>query len=124
MERRYNYSAFTPEDVKEGLMNDLIKYLLSHNEKSTRSYYDIHITTDGYCSIVEWTSVPYEDEHFNGEFVFKDEDEVIMKEFRLPDNSIEYIFPDEEDETLERWLKENPGWFKMDGVWHYEKELN
>lgn len=124
MERKYNYVAFTPEDVKEGLMNDLIKYLLSHNEKSTRSYFDIHITSDGYCSIVEWVSVPYEDEHYNGEFVFKDEDEVVMKELRLPDNSTQYIFPDEEDETLEEWLEKNPGWSKINGIWHYEEELN
>ena len=114
MERRYNEEVFTPEDVEDGLMDDLIKYLKIHNEKSDRAYYDIHITSDGYCSIVQWVSVPYEDEHYNGEFVFKDEDEVIMKELRLPDNSIEYVFPDEEDERFNEWLKENPDWYKND----------
>lgn len=114
MERNYNTEAFTPGDVEEGLLNDLIKHLLDHNEKSNRAYYDIHITSDGYCTIVEWVSVPYEDEHYNGEFVFKDEDEVIMKELILPDNSIEYVFPDEEEERLNEWLKENPDWYKND----------
>ena len=122
MERKYNYEAFTPEDVNDGLLKDLLEYLLAHNRKSTRAYYDFHVTSDGYCTIVEWVSVPYEDEHYNGEFVFKDEDEYVMKEIIYPDNSCEYIWPDEEKEKLDEWLKENPGWYKNQyGVWSYKE---
>lgn len=124
MERNYNEEAFTPEDVEAGLLDDLIKHLLDHNAKSDRAYYDIHITSDGYCSIVQWVSVPYNDEHYNGEFVFKDEDEYIMKEVILPDNSIEYVFPGDEKETIKEWLENNPGWHKRDGRWIYDKEIN
>ena len=112
MERRYNEQAFTPEDVEAGLMNDLINHLLDYNKKSERAYYDIHITTDGYCSIVQWVSVPYNEEHYNGEFVFKDEDEVIMKEMIMPDNSYEYCFPDEAEERLDEWYKNNSDYYK------------
>ena len=118
MERRYNEEVFTPEDVEDGLMDDLIKYLKIHNEKSDRAYYDIHITSDGYCNIVQWVSVPYNDEHYNGEFVYIDEDQVIMTEFRYPDNSFEYIVPGTEDEVMKEWSENNPDWYKNDrGIW-------
>ena len=128
MERNYNEEAFTPEDVEAGLLNDLVKHLLDHNAKSDRAYYDIHITSDGYCSIVQWVSVPYNDEHYNGEFMYVDEDEVIMTEIRYPDNSFEYILPGTEDDAMEEWGKNNPDWYKNDqGIWvrnHRKDYLN
>lgn len=114
MERKYNYQAFTPEEVNEGLLNDLLKYLLDHNKKNKEQYYDIHITTDGYCSIVEWNDVSYNTEYGeDGKFRFVDYDQVIMTEKTFPDNHIE-LCRDEEDyqERLKEFLENNPGWEK------------
>ena len=66
----YNSQSFTPEEVEQGLMSDLLNYLLDHNKKAKEQYYDIHITTDGYCTIVEWTDVNYDMEYDEGYFKF------------------------------------------------------
>ena len=120
MERNYNYQAFTPEEVKKGLLNDLLNYLLDHNKKNTYQYYDIHITTDGYCSIIEWTDVSYNNEYGeDGKFRFVDYDQVIMTEKTFPDNHTELCY-DEEDyqERLNDFLKDNPDWVKTSyGTW-------
>ena len=112
MERNYNYQAFTPEEVKKGLLNDLLKYLLDHNKKNKEQYYDIHITSDGYCSIVEWADVSYDSKYGEcGKFRFVDSDQVIMTEKIFPDNHTE-LCHDEEDyqERLKEFLEKNPGW--------------
>ena len=114
MSRNYNYQAFTPEEVKKGLLNDLLNYLLDHNKKNDQQYYDIHITTDGYCSIVEWVDVSYNNEFGEeGKFRFVDSDQVVMIEKTFPDNHTELCY-DEEDyqERLREFLDKNPGWEK------------
>jgi len=125
MSRNYNYQAFTPEEVKKGLLNDLLNYLLEHNKKNDEQYYDIHITTDGYCSIVEWTDVQYDDKFGEqGRFRFVDSNEVVMLERYFPDNHSEMCW-DEEDyqERLKKFLEENPGWVKGPfGNWTNEIE--
>ena len=102
MERNYNETVFYQEESE--LLEDLVNYLLDTNRKSERFYYDIHIMTDGCCDIVQWVSVPY-DEPYNGEFVYKEEDDVIMKEVWFPDNHCEYLFPDEVEDRLKEWNK-------------------
>lgn len=122
MKREYNYQAFIPEEVEQGLLNDLLNYLLEHNKKNDNQYYDIHITTDGYCSIVEWTDVSYNQEYGpEGKFEFVPADSYVMIEKTFPDNHTELCY-DEEDyqERLNDFLKENPGWVKT----HYETWTN
>jgi len=125
MNRNYNYQAFTPEEVEQGLFNDLLNYLLDHNKKNDKQYYDIHITTDGYCSIIEWTDVSYNSEYGDeGKFEFVDYDQVVMLEKEFPDNHTEMCW-DEEDykNRLDDWLKENPGWEKTEyGTWYNKAE--
>ena len=125
MSQNYNYQAFTPEEVEQGLLNDLLNYLLDHNKKNDKQYYDIHITTDGYCSIVEWTDVRYNNEYGEeGRFRFVDCDQVVMLERTFPDNHTELCY-DEEDfnERLKAFLDENPGWVKTSyGTWTNEIE--
>lgn len=116
-----NSKAFTPEEVKKGLHLDLIKYLLSYGNKSDKYFYDIHIFSDGYCTIIEWVESPYNDDDgvYQGRFGFIDEDEDIMKEIKLPDNSYAYVHRGEEDEYLNKWLEDNPGWEKdAYGLWN------
>ena len=125
MSREYNRQAFTPEEVKQGLLNDLLTYLLDYNKKNKTHYYDIHITTDGYCSIVEWVDVGYNNEYGDdGKFRFVNYDQVVMLEKTFPDNHRELCY-DEEDyqERLKEWLEENPGWVKTTyGTWTNEIE--
>lgn len=125
MAREYNYQAFTPEEVEKGLHIDLLNYLLDHNKKNENQYYDIHITTDGYCTIIEWTDVSYNNEYGDeGKFEFVPYNGQVMLEFSFPDNHYERFFSEEEyQERLQEWLKENPGWVKTHyGTWVNEIE--
>jgi len=125
MEREYNYQAFTPEEVKKGLHLDLLNYLLDHNRKNDTQYYDIHITTDGYCTIIEWVDVNYNHDYgTEGKFRFVPCDGVIMLERSFPDGHYDYFESDAEfNEKLDSWLKEHPGWVKGPyGNWTNETE--
>lgn len=113
-----NSESFTPEQVKKGLLQDLISYLLSYNEKNVGGYYDIHITTDGYCTIVEWASIVYDINDGTKGFVWMDEDHYLLKRVDFPDHHYEY-HPDEcADEVLDEWLQGHPEWYKNEwGCW-------
>lgn len=104
----YNSQAFSPEEVKAGLMNDLIQLLLSYNQESEKYYHDIHITTDGHCTIVEWETLPYSHE-WGGKFVYCGENEFVAHYFYLPDNSVAVSTSEEEDEDiLDEFYQDNP----------------
>lgn len=125
MKTEYNSQAFTPEEVEAGLLQDLLNYLLGHNKKNKNQYYDIHITTDGYCSIVEWTDVSYNNEYGDeGKFEYVPYNGQVMLEFTFPDNHYEMCYNEEDyQERLQEWLKENPGWVKTSyGTWTNEIE--
>lgn len=121
--REYNEQAFTPEQVKSGELQDLLDYLLLFNQKSNRAFMDIHITSDGYCTIVEWTEVDYE-QHECGRFQYVPSSGYVLREFYFPDNHTELLSSDEEfDERLKEWLEDNPGWVKTSyGTWTNEIE--
>lgn len=115
MKKEYNQVAFTPEEVEKGFHLELLNVLLNYNQKSEKHYNDIHITSDGYCFIIEWDQVPYSHE-YGGEFKYVAEDEVVMLEKHFPDNHIELCYNEEDyQEKLAEWLKGNPGWEKT--VW-------
>lgn len=117
-----NRQAFTPEEVAQGLLQDLLNYLLKYNYKCESGYYEIHITSDSFCTIVEWEDVPY-DKSWGGTFKYVDENHVVMKEVIFPDNHSEYLFDEEEQEAIDEWLKENPGWKRNEfGTWYNEAE--
>ena len=123
--REYNYQAFTPDEVEQGLLNDLLNYLLDHNKKNKNQYYDIHITTDGYCSIIEWIDVSYNHDYGDeGKFEYVPYNGQVMLEYSFPDDHYERFYSEEEyQERLQEWLKENPGWVKTSyGTWTNEIE--
>ena len=123
MKTEYNYQSFTPEEVEQGFHLEFLNTLLNYNKVSKDHYNDIHLTTDGYCTIIEWETIPYNHE-YGGSFKYVGEDEVIMLERHFPDNHTELCY-DEEDyqEKLAEWLKENPGWVKTSyGTWTNEIE--
>lgn len=106
---RFNSQAFIPEEVEKGYHLDLIKHLLDYNRKSEKFYNEIHITTDGYCTIVEWitNSFEYKDE----EFKFVGYDEEVLIQVVYPDKSLTYAHTREEaDDLLKLWLQEHPSW--------------
>ena len=111
----YNSMSFTPEEVKQGLHTKLIKYLLDYNKDCEQHYNDIHITTDGYCLIVEWASIPY-DHAWGGSFQYVDFDEVIMHEVHLPDGSSVLSRDEQEDaEIIQDFLNKNSD-YKYDWI--------
>lgn len=120
MKREYNSQAFTPEEIKAGLLQDLLNYLLSYNQKCKSGYYDIHIWSDGYCTIVDWIDINFEFRGEEGEFEFVPSNGQVMLEYSFPDNHYEQFYNEEEyQERLQEWLKENPGWEKTEyGTWY------
>lgn len=120
----YNSQAFTPEEVKKGLHLDLIKYLIDYNMKSQDYFNEIHITNDGYCTIVNWLHDSYSEKV--EEFRYISYDEEVMIRVELPDKSYQYVFTKEEaKETLDNWLKENPSWKQNEyGNWYNTEEVS
>ena len=111
-----NSQAFTPKEVEKGLLKDFLNMLLTISSKFEDSYYDIHITTDGYCTIVEWVDCFYDQP--SDQFKLVKEDQVIMSELMYPDNSYEYVFPEDVDEKLREWHNNHPEWVKTPyGTW-------
>lgn len=122
--REYNSQAFTPDEVEKGLHLDLIKFLLEQSSKFEDSYYEIHIDSDGYCTIIEWYDKRYNGADGDEGWKFVDYEHEVMYRQKFPDNCYEY-FPDKEcaEEALQEWLKDNPGWKKNQyGHWYNEKE--
>ena len=105
MKRDYNSMDFTPEEVKQGLHKKLLDYLFGYNEKSKKHYCDIHVTTDGYCTTIEWDCVPYSGE-WGGRFQYIGENQEVGTWVELPDNSRHLVFSEEEaQEVLEDYKK-------------------
>lgn len=102
------------DDSKKAL--ELIEYLLKGDNTH---YNEIRIKPeDTGVYVVEWTQVPWSGD-YGGHFEYVDEDQVIMEEYLLPDNTYVLLSDDEEfKEYLDNWLKENPGWIKTPyGTW-------
>ena len=122
--KQYNSQAFTPEECEKGLHLDLIKFLLEQSNKFENSYYEIHIDSDGYCTIVEWYDRRYDGADGDDGWKFVDYEHELMYRQEFPDNHYEYVFSKEEgQELLDEWLKEHPGWKKNEyGHWYNAKE--
>ena len=118
--KRYNSMAFTPEEVEKGKHLELIKFLVSCGDD--KSFEEIHIITDGYCTIVEWYSNYYDDriEYFP----FVDEDQEIMTIVDYPDNTTGYAKDDEEAKQMfDEWVREHPTYKQNEwGVWYDESQ--
>ena len=119
---KFNSQAFTPEEVKLGLHFELLNYLLSYNAQATDYFNDIHIDSDGYCTIIEWVQESRKEAFTSFEYV--GEDEVVLKIVKFPDGSYDYV--EDQDEANDRfmlWLHQNPGWEKDGkGGWYNKAE--
>lgn len=117
-----NSQAFTPEDVEKGLHFKLINTLLDLNKELKNYYNEILITSDSYCTIVQWVERHYDWDDCRFEYI--SDDEYVMRKVEFPDNSYELIYSDEDpQEYLDDWLKKNPGWTKTQyGQWINEQK--
>jgi len=105
-----NNMAFTPEEVEAGALQKLLNYLIDYNTNNNKHYCDIHMTTDGYCIIVEWAVIPYSHE-WGGYFYYVNEDEEIAHWFALPDNSrVLCLDQDDEIDAITNFRLDNPEW--------------
>lgn len=113
-----NSVAFTPDEVEKNLHLDLINFLLSYNSKADDSFFDIHITTDGYCTIVEFVSLTRGVNDNSEGFAYVDEEHYVLKRVDFPDGHYEYLDDEVAEEALKEWLANNPGWGKDEyGYW-------
>lgn len=121
-----NSKHYSWEEAKKGMLNDLIDFLRKQSEQSRTYFNDIHILFDDYGPCVEWIDRPYDSDSavFTGEFRFVDEDQVVLYERTLPDNSVIYVYDEEEYQNdLNEFLKEDPDWDKNEfGNWYRPSE--
>lgn len=99
-----NEMAFTPEEVSAGMAMDLIHYLIGYNQKSNDHFNEIRITSDSYCTIIQWEHKPYSGE-WGGSFRFCDEDEEIGTWVTFPDNSTEFVPKDTVADAKDEWYR-------------------
>lgn len=119
----YNEEAFLPEDVEKGLHIKFIKALLQISSELSESYYDIHITTDSYCTIVQWCNHSCDGE-CGGSFEYVDEDKVIAEAIYFPNGTTMYAFDEEEkDNLINEFIKEHPEWeMNKYGTWKLKQD--
>ena len=114
--------AFTSEDVEKNLHLNLINFLFDYNNKADDNFFDINITTDGCCLIVEFVNLTRGVNDNTEGFAYIDEEHEVLKIVKFPDTHYEYMADDEAEEALKKWLTENPGWKKDEfGRWWYDK---
>lgn len=119
MRSDYNSQAFTPEEVEKGLHLKLLNTLLDYNINSQEYYNDIHITSDGYCVIIEWVTNSFE--YGGSEYKLLGEDDAIYTRVDFPDSSYDYVPSDEKDIALQEWVNNNPNWKQNNyGTWYYD----
>ena len=101
----------------------LLDTLLDYNSDFEEKYFnDIHIYQEDDLIIIEWDEVPYSHE-WGGKWQYIEEDDVVMKDVEFPDGHFEQLFPDEVEERLADWHKENPEWIKNCwGIWYNIEE--
>jgi len=119
-----NSLIFSKEEQELGLHLDFINMLLKLNKESTDHYIEFLVRQEEEFVIIEWSQISYKSEKDYSHFKLVGPDQVVMLEYRFPDNHFEYVF-DEEDgkERLKEWLEENPGWEKSYcGVWYNKIE--
>lgn len=119
-----NTQYFDAEQIVSGEFTKFLRVLMDEAYGDGKYYNDIHIhPEDCGAFVVEWEQINWERHYDYGQFRFVDVDEVIYKEVYFPDNHTEYLPPEEVEERLKEWHKENPEWVKTSyGTWTNTKE--
>lgn len=118
MQKKYNSESFLPEEVKAGQHIKLIETLIGldgydPNDRVDRGnldkFHDIHITSDGYCLIVEWCDHYFDAGIGDGEFHFVGPEQRVAEEVTLPDGSTELAWDAEDAKRIvDNWLAKHP----------------
>ena len=122
METLYNTQVFDKRDeeaVKQ--FYDFLKMLMVNNNKG---YNDLHIYQDDFYYIIEWVQNDWANEYgINNYWRLLEPEDTVYTEIYLPDHTYQSIPKGTEEEFMETWHKENPGWSKNDyGVWVNKEE--
>ena len=103
-----NRQYFSKQDVEAGLHLKFIDFLLS-NFESNEYRVDMHVYHED-CSaiVVEWERQLWQHIDEMGKFVYIEEDERVLKEVTLPDNTWTYAENDKEaDALIKEWHKQH-----------------
>ena len=120
MKKQYNSMAFTPEESKAAA--ELLNTLMRFNTLSKEHYNDIHVTTDGYCTIIEWVCVPYSHE-WGGKFDYIDEEHYPLYAYEMPSGITEYFANEHEYElALIEFLRKNPDYYWDNNAWKWKSK--
>lgn len=106
-----NSQSFTQEQVRDGELAALVKYLTEYGlgRDELGCHMDVHISSDGFVTTVDWVEVVRGFEEM-GRFEYVGEDDVVMTEARMPDGSVRTVKKGDEPNEVHRWLQDNPGW--------------
>lgn len=99
-----NEEVFTSEEVEQGLHLELLNHLLSYNRIAEDYYYEIKITTDGLCTIVQWVEQSYKDEESQG-FQYVGYNQTVAEIVEFPDDTYGLAWDkDDAERQLEEWV--------------------
>lgn len=122
METIYNTQIFDKRDEEQvKQFYDFLKILMVDNSKH---YNDLHIYQDDFYFIIEWVQNDWNTQYdTNNHWRLLEPEDTIYTEIYLPDHTYQWVQKGTEDEFMENWFKENPGWSKNEyGVWVNNEE--
>lgn len=91
-----NSQYFNKEQVANGELIEFLNVLMKQCYGAGENYNDIHIyPADCEAFVIEWDNIPW-DHSYGGQFKYVDEDQVVLKEYLMPDNTFGYFVNDEE----------------------------
>ena len=124
-----NYMTFSTKDQEKGLHLKFLNYLLEFNRESNDHFVEILIKPEE-CNFltIEWIENYYETEaEYSTHYKPVSTDQYVMMDYQFPDGHYEYVESYEQgNELLKEWLKENPGWERLNMVdeWIKKKMKN
>lgn len=123
-----NRMYFSKEQITAGELTKFLNLLIEQSYGKANDYNDIHIIpVDIDAVLLEWESVPWSKEYGgHWQYINDDDDEVVAKWYRFPDNHSELLASEESyQEILKDWLEEHKEeeWYKNEyGQWCSKKQ--
>lgn len=123
-----NRQYFSKEQIENKELEEFLELLIKHSISGKgNEYSDIHIKPEEFGVTLEWEVNPWSGEYGgHWQYINDDDEEVVMKWFRFPDESSGLFSSEEEyEEALKDWLEEHKEerWAKNQyGHWYSQKE--
>ena len=99
----FNSMAFTPDEVRKGLLDKFVRTLNDLNQEKEQGFIEYHVTTDGFCTIVEFDDLFIQDEDDKFQYV----DENGWKDAEKDWESEDIALTEEEKELAAKHCKKN-----------------